>query len=164
MKRVEKTAFIGTLAFAVFFILAAVGLAQDSGGGKFLKSKFISENPIEEDETTSTSFTAIPNTTISFKNNKRTRVRVTFSAQTWCQGAGDLLFVRVLLDGASMGTGEVQFQQRLVDNWAQASTFTWVSTGKVAPGSHTVEMQSRVSMTGDLCKIWERNTIVDYFK
>ena len=90
---------------------------------------------------------------------------MTFSAQTWCQGALDLFVVQVLLDGAPMGTGPVQFQQLHADNnWGKASTFTWVSTGKVPPGSHTVEMQSRVSFAGELCKVWERNTIVDYFK
>ena len=49
MKRAERIAVISILAVACLIVFPAAGLAQDSGGGKYLKSKFISEDPISED-------------------------------------------------------------------------------------------------------------------
>jgi hypothetical protein len=70
-------------------------VANTRGGPGSIWGREILEKQIHlrggEDETTSLSWAIVSNTTVNFNTNKKSRVRVTFSAVTWCQDSGDIL-------------------------------------------------------------------------
>ena len=160
MKSFMKIAFISALTLICMCLWTAPGAAQVSGGGQFLKNKFIAHDATET--TTSGQWASIPSTGINFNTTKRSRVRVIFSAEVWCSPG--ILHVRARLNGNEMPPGDVYFE--IADpSLSTSHTFTWMSGSKVSPGSHEVDIQFRTDGAGSPdCDVKERITSVDFFK
>ena len=109
--------------------------------------------------TTSTSFVDIPDMTVAFTMGGSVNhcVKVGFSAMTFAAdtpSANQLVMVRALLDGATVGSpSEVQFSgdddEDADGSWARSHAFNFAFKG-VTPGVHTITIQFRSFFGGSV--------------
>jgi hypothetical protein len=86
---------------------------------------------------------------------------VDFSAQSFAPGAGTLLFVRAVRDGAIQSVdGNIQFNAES-GTLSEAHAYNFLFTN-VPPGAHTVKMQIRSRINGDSVAVNNFNMTVHH--
>jgi len=121
------------------------------------------------DSTSFEGFVDVPDGDVAFTisgTSKQNCVVVTFSAYTFATDHPDIpadaMTVVPFLDGVPMDPGEVIFSgdddQDDDGSWARSQSYTW-AVGKVAAGSHVVQMRFR-SLNGGEVFMHKRSTVV----
>jgi hypothetical protein len=147
---------LATIVFSLSLFMAPVTVtAADGGlveggadqsvdtvttGGMLLKGARYVTDDSSGDSTISTTFVPVPNMSLSFTHGQRGTLIITFSAVSYA-GGGELEYVDVQIDGASVAPGEIQWDGDSAA-YATARSFTWIADD-VSAGPHTVEVMYR---------------------
>lgn len=102
--------------------------------------------------TSSSAFSNVPNTAVSFTQGTAGCAQVIFAAESFAPGGGRLMGLRVVLDGATVASpGPVLFSGDDDENnnghWARSRSFMF-SFSNVAAGAHTITVQYRSYTAG----------------
>lgn len=116
--------------------------------------------------TTSSSFAAVPNTTVAFSQGSNGCVVVTFSAETYAPHTDDFFIARAVLDtGATAQPGPVTLSGNDDENNNQQSVrthgFTFVFPS-VTAGAHSVTVQYRSFNAGHQVFVGKHSVLVTH--
>ena len=122
------------------------GVGETSASNKKLKKTWIQTQGIGF-VLTSTFANAFTPTSIKCPVTAGCTIRVEVASQFWGLGAGNVIRMRVRVDGS--GTGVTPLDMVNVDststgNWASTRTFSWMKKG-VTQGNHTVTVDFQVN-------------------
>ena len=125
-----------------------------SGSCKIPKADFMTSS-LTASITSSTTFVDVPEATVTFKQAGTTSgcILVNFTGEPFAQGNGEVVMVRVLVDGATeLAPGPEQFSgdddEDSDGHWTRAQAFMW--TGVVTPGSHIIQVQYKSYFGGPI--------------
>lgn len=178
----RKRVLVGVLAAAALLVGTTASVASASGGpatqrphpgsisgfSAVTPTQILVRNNSANETSTSTTLTAIPGMSATFKVGHRARVLMHFTDEAGCSGptAGQWCDVEILVDGVEAAPGDGT--DYAIDTSDGSRTFKWIGAGlnrniTVAAGTHTVRVMFAPVFSGDTAWSGENNLEVWVF-
>jgi hypothetical protein len=160
MKRLTGIIPVFLLILAVVTTWCGTASAAVNSGGVLGKFKGVTET-MDNASSTSTTWADVSGMTRTFNMTKKSRLVITFSAEA--AAAGAVMYVRCRINGSDVDPSEIQFTANTIGEAARTKSFTWISD-VLDPVKHTVNIQFRSSLGGELVRLYERTLLIQFKK
>jgi hypothetical protein len=160
MKRLTNFIPVSLLVMALVFPVAGTVMAAVVNSGGVL-GKFKAVTETITDTTNLTSYRPIDGMARTVITKKRSRLVITFSAESTAADA--TMIVRCRVNGSAILPNEVNFTSFTGIAQPRVRSYTWI-TEVLDPGTYNVDMQFKSNVAAETVYLFERTLMIQYKK